>query len=835
MDTRLSLVPNKYRIHKTDTKHRLMASRNNLRVDARELLKQRDQLGDPDRVLGDVLTPVNQNALIRSGKMSKKRIIRLDPTKGTGAPVRLPFRQWPVFQYLIGIRNRLSKKQHATAMSNPLESRKNLTHQLPHSTVRTDHLHSDQLAATRAHRAHPTSGIVAPQSTTTPIVHTPQAHRGVHTTIDSSLAAGSSGPNRTRINDRMMTTEHMTIRNNKSQFAHENDMFVQPRGPTTSCMAAAVTTQLSQHPLQQQQQVSTQRSGETVKTVSQGPNAASASQSASHLRTHEPETTQSQRPPGISLSMNAIKNRTTTIQHDEGTQRGLARADTTTSYVPQQSSDMPNHQRPYVHHDTPVYDTVSYNPQQSSHTFSRRERTQLHEQGPRVDTVSYNPQQSSHTFSRRERTQLHEQGPRVDTVSYNPQQSSHTFSRRERTQLHEQGPCVDTVSYNPQQSSHTFSRRERTQLHEQGPRVDTVSYNPQQSSHTFSQRERTQLHEQGPRVDTVSYNPQQSSHTFSRDMFGRDTKGTVLSEISIYNKGNTMETVARVPHQKTGGIVTQDGSTTTTDRWTVMPRSASAANRIQPNNNNISYTNLAGTAIHHVTSAQPTTTQSHTIQNSNTANIDRLVGSRLLGHQGHPTVHDSNSAQANISTTDQGGIRYHNNVSGRISGHIQQTADSGSATMLLQRQQTQPIQIHSLGATSTTAGPEPQTDTIPRQTSSMGLYPLPSAGPHATTAAHNVQHTGQRNAEIDGGISQTQSTSAVTADQSVTFAHIHSTNLISHAIQSHTQNTSVMANGLVTQSTNPRSTEPQKIANTAQHGEFPLHRIAGIPVARNCG
>ena len=270
-----------------------------------------------------------------------------------------------------------------------------------------------------------------------------------------------------------------------------------------------------------------------------------------------------------------------------------------------------------------------------------------------------------------------------------------------------------------------------------------------------------------------------------------------------------------------------------------MSPSASAANKIQPNNNNISYTNLAGTAIHHVTSAQPTTRQSHTIQNGNTANIDRLVGSRPLGHQGHPNVHDSNSAQANISTSDQRGIRYHNNdVSGRISEHIQQTADSrptqGSATMLLQRQQTQPIQIHFLGATSTTAGPQPQTDNIPRQTSSMGLYPFPSAGPHATTAAHNVQHTGKRNAEIDSGISQTQSTS-VTADQSVTFAHIQGTNPISHAIQSHTQNTSVMANELVTQLTSPWNTEPQKISNTAQHGEFPLHRIAGIPVARNCG
>ena len=187
--------------------------------------------------------------------MSKKRIIPLDPTKGTGAPVRLPLRQWPVFRYLIGIRDGLSEKQHATAMSNPLESRNTLTHQLPHSTVRTDHLHSDQLAATRAHRAHPTRGIVAPQSTRRPIVHTPHAHRGVHTTIDSSLAAGSSEPNRRRTYDRMVTAEHMTIRNNKSEFAHENDMFVQPRASTTSSMAAAVTTQLSQHPLQQQLQV----------------------------------------------------------------------------------------------------------------------------------------------------------------------------------------------------------------------------------------------------------------------------------------------------------------------------------------------------------------------------------------------------------------------------------------------------------------------------------------------------------------------------------------------------------------------------------------------------
>ena len=64
MDTRLSLVPNKFCIHKTDTKHRLMATRNNLCVDARELLKQQEQLGDPHRVLGDVLTPENQNALI---------------------------------------------------------------------------------------------------------------------------------------------------------------------------------------------------------------------------------------------------------------------------------------------------------------------------------------------------------------------------------------------------------------------------------------------------------------------------------------------------------------------------------------------------------------------------------------------------------------------------------------------------------------------------------------------------------------------------------------------------------------------------------------------------
>ena len=141
--------------------------------------------------------------------------------------------------------------------------------------------------------------------------------------------------------------------------------------------------------------------------------------------------------------------------------------------------------------------------------------------------------------------------------------------------------------------------------------------------------------------------------------------------------------------------------------------------------------------------------------------------------------------------------------------------------------------VQSSSATSTTAGPQPQTDTIPRQTSSMGPYPHPSAGLHATTAAHNVQHTGKRNAEIDGGISRTQSTS-VTADQSVTFAHVHSTNPISHAIQS-PQNTSVMANELVPPLTNPRNTEPQRIPNTAQHGEFPLHRIAGIPVARNCG
>ena len=57
--------------------------------------------------------------------------------------------------------------------------------------------------------------------------------------------------------------------------------------------------------------------------------------------------------------------------------------------------------------------------------------------------------------------------------------------------------------------------------------------------------------------------------------------------------------------------------------------------------------------------------------------------------------------------------------------------------------------VQSSSATSTTAGPQPQTDTIPRQTSSMGPYPHPSAGLHATTAAHNVQHTGKRNAEID--------------------------------------------------------------------------------------
>ena len=399
--------------------------------------------------------------------------------------------------------------------------------------------------------------------------------------------------------------------------------------------------------------------------------------------------------------------------------------------------------------------------------FSRRERTQLHEQGPCVDSVSYNPQQSSNTFSWCECTQLNEQGPRVDTVSYNPQQSSSMLSQLERTQLHEQGPRVDTVSYNPQQSCNTFSQREHTQLHEQGPRVDTVSYQPQQSSNTFSWRERTQLHEQGPRVDTVSYNPQQSSNTFSWDMFSPDKKGTVLSEISIYNNGNTSETVARVPHQETRGIVTtQDGSITTTDRWTVVPQFASAANQIQPKNN-ISYTNLACTAIHHVTSAQTTTRQSHTIQNSNTATIDRLEGSHPLGHQGHPTVHDGNSTQANIPTSDQRGIRYHNNdVSWPISEHIQRTADSeptqGSATMLLQRQQTQPIQIHSSSATSTRTGPQPITDTIPRQSSSMGPYPLPSAGPHAATAAHNVQHTGERNTEIDGGISETQSTSVTT-------------------------------------------------------------------------
>ena len=42
MDTWLSLVPNKYRIHKTNTKHRPTASRNNLPVDARVLLKQRE-------------------------------------------------------------------------------------------------------------------------------------------------------------------------------------------------------------------------------------------------------------------------------------------------------------------------------------------------------------------------------------------------------------------------------------------------------------------------------------------------------------------------------------------------------------------------------------------------------------------------------------------------------------------------------------------------------------------------------------------------------------------------------------------------------------------------